>query len=231
LDSRSNASQGLKSLMLQHDSMIWIVGPRQLQNELIASCLEQETGAKCLPAEDICNLPSRDETEPDGQRKLVLWDCHERDPKKLLAVLEGCGIQTTCEEYVALFNVCHDLGIEERCVWHGVRGLFYDHDSLTHFVKGVRAILNGQLWLSRRIMTKCIEQNEGYRNSSKTETPILTPRERQMLAEITVGSTNTEIADKLCVSPHTVKTHLYNIYKKINASNRLQAALWATKNL
>jgi DNA-binding NarL/FixJ family response regulator len=95
----------------------------------------------------------------------------------------------------------------------------------------VRAILNGQLWLSRRIMTKCIEQNEGYRNSSKTETPILTPRERQMLAEITVGSTNTEIADKLCVSPHTVKTHLYNIYKKINASNRLQAALWATKNL
>jgi DNA-binding CsgD family transcriptional regulator len=48
---------------------------------------------------------------------------------------------------------------------------------------------------------------------------------------IAVGATNDEIADKLFISPHTVKTHLYRIFKKINVPNRVQAALWAAKNL
>ena len=56
-------------------------------------------------------------------------------------------------------------------------------------------------------------------------------RQIEILAMVAVGATNDEIADKLCISPHTVKTHLYRIFKKINVPNRVQAALWAAKNL
>lgn len=59
----------------------------------------------------------------------------------------------------------------------------------------------------------------------------LTPRETEILALVAVGDMNEEIADKLCISTQTVKTHLYRTFKKINVSNRLQAAFWATKNL
>jgi DNA-binding CsgD family transcriptional regulator len=48
---------------------------------------------------------------------------------------------------------------------------------------------------------------------------------------ISVGAKNEEIADKLFISPNTVKTHIYNIFKKIDVPNRLQAALWAAKHL
>lgn len=65
----------------------------------------------------------------------------------------------------------------------------------------------------------------------KTDSSILTQREVEILTHVAVGATNEEIADKLCISPHTVKTHVYNICKKVGAPNRLQAALWAAKNL
>ena len=45
------------------------------------------------------------------------------------------------------------------------------------------------------------------------------------------GLSNQEIAESLCISYHTVKTHVYNIYQKIDAPDRFQATLWAAKHL
>jgi len=216
--------------VLQTNGIIYIICPRKLQNELMASFLEREIAAKCLLGKDICDIRFPDDANCKEQPKLVLLDCHGKDPKSLLVALGSYDIKKSFRNYVALFNICHGLGIEKKCVQQGVRGIFYDDDSLPQFLKGVRAILNGQLWLSRKIMTKCIlSKNRGGR--SETDSSILTPRESEILARVAVGATNGEIAERLYISSHTVKTHLYNIYKKINVPNRFQAALWAAKNL
>ena len=216
--------------MSQTNGIIYIIGPRKLQNELMASCLERETRAKCLLGEDICDVRFPDDAKGKEQPKLVLLDCHGKDPESLLMALRSYGIEKLSRYYVALFNFCHGLGIEKKCVQQGIRGIFYDDDSLPQFLKGVRAILNGQLWLSRKIMTKCI-LSKGWDSPSETDSSILTPRESETLALLAVGATNGEIAERLYISSHTVKTHLYNIYKKINVPNRFQAALWAAKHL
>ncbi len=181
--------------------------------------------------QEICDICFPDDVKRNRQPRLVLLECHEEHPNSVLGPVESQANQKFSEYYLALFNVRDGLGIEERCVWLGVRGVFYNHDSLPQFLKGVRAILSGQLWLSRQVMSRCILENGGKDSPSKTDSSVLTPREAEILAPLAVGATNDEIADKLCISPHTVKTHLYNIYQKINVPNRLQAALWTTKNL
>ena len=53
--------------------------------------------------------------------------------------------------------------------------------------------------------------------------PPLTDREREVLALIAAGSTNREIAERLYLSPHTVKEHTSALYRKLNARNRAEA--------
>ena len=114
----------------------------------------------------------------------------------------------------------------------GVRGFFYVEDSIAQLPKGVRVILDGELWVSREITTQYIlEKKEILPSATKMGSSILSRREIEILAMVTGGATNEEIAKKLYISPNTVKTHVYNIFKKINVPNRLQAALWAVKNL
>jgi DNA-binding NarL/FixJ family response regulator len=55
--------------------------------------------------------------------------------------------------------------------------------------------------------------------------PHLTHREQEVLAFLTVGKTNPEIAAELNISMSTVKSHLSSIYLKLGVSNRIQAGL------
>ncbi len=211
-------------------NVVYIIGPRRLQNEAIASCLKKETGDECFVLGDISQIPRAD-PKNHGRPRLVLLDCQGKNPENVLAELRPYLNNKQSTNHVVLFSVGRDLGIEKKCVLEGVRGFFYEKDPLDRFLKGVRAVLDGELWLSREIMTKCILEGTDQDEAAMNASEFLTSRQTEILALVSVGATNDEIADKLYLSPHTVKTHLYNIFKKINVPNRLQAALWAAKNL
>ena len=66
-------------------------------------------------------------------------------------------------------------------------------------------------------------------NSGKNEFG-LTGREIEVLKLIAQGYTNNEISGILFISPHTVKSHMINIFNKLNVNDRTQAAVVATKN-
>jgi len=58
----------------------------------------------------------------------------------------------------------------------------------------------------------------------------LTPREQDVLSELTKGKSNREIASSLFVTEKTVKTHISNIFAKLLVQDRTQAALYAVKH-
>ena len=58
----------------------------------------------------------------------------------------------------------------------------------------------------------------------------LSPREAEVLALITQGLSNQEIADRAYLSINTVKTYVRSAYRKLGVSRRSQAVLWGTRN-
>jgi DNA-binding CsgD family transcriptional regulator len=91
--------------------------------------------------------------------------------------------------------------------------------------------LHGNLWLSRKILSRCILAKDETEAATIQMLQYLTLREKEILKYVASGLRNKEIADKLNISLHTVKTHLYNVYKKIEVPSRLQATLWAAAYL
>ena len=65
------------------------------------------------------------------------------------------------------------------------------------------------------------DDEQGYRD--------LTPRERDVLGQVANGLSNKEIGGQLGISERTVKTHITNIFSKLELSDRTQAALYAHK--
>lgn len=213
-----------------NDRLIYIVGPHKFQNELMAFFLERSTHAKCLEGAALSDLSASEEGDFHPPR-LILWDCLDKELDDCLSDLDACK-KSLSDAHSALFNLRRGVGIEPVALDRGVRGFFYVEDGITQLPKGVRVIFDGELWVSREITTQYIlEKKETLSSAARMDSSILSRREIQILSMVAGGATNEEIAKKLYISPNTVKTHIYNIFKKISVPNRLQAALWAVKNL
>ena len=83
------------------------------------------------------------------------------------------------------------------------------------------------------IQPKLINELNNYlihKDSDMDKIKSLTKREMDVLKLVAMGEFNKNIASKLDISERTVKNHIFNIFKKIDVSDRTQAAVFAIKN-
>jgi DNA-binding NarL/FixJ family response regulator len=99
----------------------------------------------------------------------------------------------------------------------------------TDFVRIIRATKRGEHvlspFVSGRSMRSAVATTGQVWGDVKALLPDLTDREREILACAAAGRSNKEIADQLCVSIETVKTHLHHIYHKLSVHGRVDAVL------
>ena len=96
-------------------------------------------------------------------------------------------------------------------------------------VQSIRQIMLGKNILHPEATTTLEKEREEEENAPHRLNP-LTPREQDVLAELTKGKSNREIASSLFVTEKTVKTHISNIFTKLSVQDRTQAALYAVKH-
>jgi DNA-binding NarL/FixJ family response regulator len=103
----------------------------------------------------------------------------------------------------------------------GAKGFALKNISGTELVSAIKKIMSGQNYISDELMLNFIKK-KSFPNLSKYEalpSTTLTNREKEILALIANGFSNTEIASQLFLSVKTVDTHRTNLMKKINAKN------------
>ncbi len=207
-----------------------IVGPNPSSYEALASHLVSATEGRVHVTD--CSPGQSPTLKYNAKSGLVLIDSMEDRPGQALDILLQCRKSDKKQLNYAFFNAESSSRLEKLVAPPDIRGIFYKDSNFDHFAKGVLAIFNGELWFPRNVIARyLINQAPGNEKFIKKEHDILTNREMEILNLLSTGAKNTDIAEQLCLSVHTIKTHIYHIYKKLDVSNRTQAVNWATNNL
>ena len=214
----------------EDNTPIHVIGSKSLHSELLASFINRTFKNICTVHHNTSKLGhiSGNSTMPS----YILWDCLNIPATMIWTQFIAWKLSANPENNIVLINIKSDVEFELEALSRGIKGVFYENDSLLILEKGIHALLNGELWFSREILSKSLREAQKKSKAYNTRHPsTLTHREKEILTMIASGYVNSVISENLCISPHTVKTHINNIYSKIKAPNRVQAVLWAAKNL
>ena len=114
----------------------------------------------------------------------------------------------------------------------GVSGFILKDATVNDFLKTIRLVSQGAQvlppHLTGSLFSQIVEHALNVSEPSKLMESIrMTKRERQVIELIAVGLTNKEIAQKIHLSPFTVKSHVHNILEKLTLHTRVQIAKYA----
>ena len=106
----------------------------------------------------------------------------------------------------------------------GVAGYILKHDSPEMLIRAVRAVADGEEWLSPRVADILMKS---IRSFDERPAQKLTEREIEVLRLMAEGYKNEEIARKLVITQQTVKNHIRKIFRKLGVETRVDAVLYA----
>ena len=114
---------------------------------------------------------------------------------------------------VPVVAVCETINARSvrRAIRHGIAGVVTAEDLGEALAPTVEAVLAGQIAMPREV-------RDG------ASMPVLSFREKQILAMVVMGFSNREIGSRLFLADTTVKTHLSSAFKKLDVSSRSEAA-------
>lgn len=111
----------------------------------------------------------------------------------------------------------------------GVDGYILKDSNSFELKKAIDVIMSGESYFQPNLIP-IINSKMPDRSAEMEKSKALTKRELEILIQVAKGLLNKEIAINLNISERTVKNHISNIFKKIDVSDRTQAAIFAIKN-
>lgn len=200
-DDHSMVREGLKQL-LELDGDIVVTG-------------EASDGVECLKLLES-NVP-----------QVLLLDINMPNMNGL-EVLEKIKEQKI-DTKVIILTVHNEIEYLLKAVEIGIDGYMLKDSDSNELKKAISSVVQGESYIQPNLIpllnSKMIE-----RDIDKEKLELLTKREIEVLKLMAFGSYNKDIGEKLSISERTVKNHISSIFKKIDVSDRTQAAIFAIRN-
>jgi two-component system nitrate/nitrite response regulator NarL len=105
----------------------------------------------------------------------------------------------------------------------GARAVVFKRFAIETLMEAITSVVEGRAWVPAEL-----QQDIAGRLQERGTDPI-TPREREIIRFVALGMRNAEVAKKLTISEVTVKSHLNNIFQKLNLRGRTELALYAIR--
>ena len=190
-------------------SKVCLATANVLLAELLKPFLHERHGIELSLAHDLNEV---------GAASLVLVDLGSVSAAQLDGWLAGQAPVVT----VAFLNATTAQALPWVERFPIIQGVFAPQASPAQLLQGLGALLAGDDWLPRALLTHLLRRS---RERPRGSTDGLTRREREILQLVGRGLSNAAIGEALCLSTHTVKSHMHNLLRKTGAANRAEAAL------
>lgn len=201
-DDHSMIREGLKQL-LELDGEIKVIA-------------QAGDGIECLEQINLC--------KPD----VVLLDINMPNMNGL-EVLRKIK-ENNIDAKVLVLTIHNEVEYLYRAVEIGVQGYVLKDSDSTVLINAIKSVYKGESYIQPNMAALLFKKYNTKESNYNEDINALTRRELEVLKLIVEGLFNKEIANRLKISEKTVKNHVSNIFRKINVSDRTQAAVYAIKN-
>lgn len=166
------------------------------------------------------------EHKPD----IILMDINMPGINGLQAIKEIKQYMIPCR--IIVLTIHEDREYLFKTLQMGAEGYVLKDAEPAVLIEAIRSVYKGQSFIQPNMTRELVKEfnRVTLHEKDKSEDNNLTSREIQVLELIAEGMINKEIAKKLYISEKTVKNHVSNIFKKLDVSDRTQAAIYAFKH-
>lgn len=203
---------------------IVLIDDNRMLREGLANLIREQPGFKVLAAS--ANIIEALQKVRDAKPRVVLVDfgLENHDSLRLTATLHR-EVPEAKVIVMGLFPLHEDIADFVRA---GASGFVMKDASLDEFLGTIRTVADGKdvlpTQLTGSLFTQIALRAVEGGNSPVLEAVKLTERERQVVDLISEGLSNKEIAARLHVAIHTVKSHVHNVLEKLALHTRLEVA-------
>ena len=168
-----------------------------------------------------------------GAANVVLICSDRRGPEICLPVIRRAHLASPQVAIVLLADLI-DSDLVVNAFRSGVRGIFcHSEANFRDLCKCIRCVHDGQIWATSeqlRCLIDVLTNVPSLRVLNVNGDHLLTGREEQVVALVSDGLSNREVARELSLSEHTIKKYMFRIFDKLGISSRVELVLYAMNN-